>query len=147
MNPKTLNILLADDDIDDRDFFKKALIELPIATKLSTVIDGVELMKLLTSDRFELPDILFLDINMPQKNGMECLFEIRQNEKLKDLPVVMFSTSNAWETINILFKTGVNIYIHKPSDFKQLKQVIFHAIPISTENGFSKTQVKYVLNA
>ena len=147
MNQKILKILLADDDADDREFFAKALYELPLTTKLFTVNDGVELMQLLNNEKFALPDILFLDINMPKKNGMECLFEIRKNEKLNDLGVVMFSTSNSQENIHMLFKTGVNVYIHKPSDFKQLKQVIFHAIPISTENNFSKNQVKYVLNA
>ena len=147
MNQKILKILLADNDADDREFFAKALYDLPITTKLFTVNDGLELMELPDNEKFVLYDKLFLDINMPKKNGLECLFEIRQHEKLNDLCVVMFSTSNSRQNIHMIFKTSVNVYNHKPCDFKQPKQVIFNTIPTSTENNFSKNQVKYALNA
>lgn len=147
MKSKQLNILLADDDTDDCNFFKQALNELSLSTHLTTVHDGVQLMNYLSENSEQLPNILFLDINMPQKNGLECLSEMKQNAKLKDLPVVMFSTSNSWDTINTLFKTGADVYIHKPSDLQQLKQVIHHALPIAAEKKFSKSPLKYVLNA
>ena len=88
-----LNIQLADDDIDDRSFFEKALKEVSISNHLTTVNDGEHLMKYLADNLEQLPNILFLDLNMPRKNGFECLVEIRENEKLKDLSVVIFSTS------------------------------------------------------
>ena len=87
-----LNILLAEDDTDDRFFFDKALSELPIATQLTTVHDGEQLMKYLSENLEQLPDVLFLDINMPRKNGYECMSEIKENKLLKDIFVVMFST-------------------------------------------------------
>ena len=95
----------------------------------------------------KLPDVLFLDLNMPRKNGFECLSEIKRNEKLKDIPVVVFSTSNSPEKINLVFKTGGLVYVHKPGNFSQLKQVILHALPIAVENIFSKGSLKYILNA
>jgi CheY-like chemotaxis protein len=147
MNLKKLNILLADDDIDDCHFFKEALEALPITTELVTVHDGDELISYLTGNTTQLPHVLFLDINMPRKNGFECLTEIKQNEKLKDLPVVMFSTSKAPEKIDILFKTGADVYIHKPSNFSELVQVIHHALPMAAENIFSNGKLKYILNA
>ena len=147
MNVKKLHILLADDDKDDCNFFKEALTELSIAAKLTTVHDGEELMHYLSENIEHLPIVLFLDINMPRKNGLECLREIRRNEKLKDLPVVMFSTSNSWNTTNQLFKSGAHVYIHKPNDFACLKQVIHHAIPLAVEKVFSNTPIKYILNA
>ena len=173
MNLNHLNILLADDDPDDCLFFEHALQELSESTHLTIVHDGEELMGYLTNitavgtvaraenvwaenvlplpdgtQQFApLPDVLFLDINMPRKNGLECLSEIKHNEMLKNLAVVTFSTSNSWETINMLFKSGSNVYIHRPSDFSQLKQVIDHALPIAAENKFSNCKVKYVLNA
>ena len=147
MNRIKLNILLADDDQDDCYFFDKALMELSVSSHLTIVNDGEQLMQLLLNETVELPDVLFLDINMPRKTGTDCLAEIKQHERLKDLPVVMFSTSNAWDKINMLFKTGANVYIHKPNDFTQLKQVIHHALPMSTEKLFPKSQVKYILNA
>ncbi len=147
MNLKNLNILLADDDNDDCMFFKKALGEISVSSQLTIVNDGEKLMNYLTENTDHLPLVLFLDINMPRKNGLECLYEIRQNKKLKDLPVVMFSTTNSWDTIDMLFKGGSNVYIHKPSDFAQLKQVIHHAIPLAAEKIFSNNPVKYILNA
>jgi len=147
MNSKHLNIILADDDIDDCNFFKEALAALPLSTQLKTVHDGVELMDYLVTNEAYLPHVLFLDINMPRKNGFECLSEIKHNEKLKDLPVVMFSTSKSQDNINILFKTGADVYIRKPANFAQLVQVIHHALPMAAENIFSNGKLKYVLNA
>lgn len=147
MNQETIKILLADDDLDDRSFFEEALKQLPISSSLKVVNDGEQLMRMLANETLDLPHVIFLDINMPQKTGVECLVEIKQNERLKSLPVVMFSTSNASDKINMLFKSGAIIYIHKPGDFSQLKQVIHHALPIATEKIFSKNQLKYILNA
>lgn len=147
MNTKTINILYADDDIDDCNFFKDALKALPINTQINTVKDGGELMDYLSDNAEHLPHVLFLDINMPRKNGFECLAEIKQNEKLKDIPIVMFSTSNSKEKISILFKGGANVYVHKPSDFAQLIQVISHALPLAAENIYSSDKLKYILNA
>ena len=144
---KQLNILLADDDIDDCHFFKEALEALPLNTKLEIVHDGDQLMSYLATNEDQPPHVLFLDINMPRKNGFECLSEIKHNDKLKDLPVVMFSTSNAQDKIDILFKTGADVYIRKPANFAQLVQVINHALPIAAENIFSNGKLKYVLNA
>ena len=147
VNFKKLHILLADDDVDDRNLFKKALDAIPVSTDLKTVDDGEQLMQYLSENTKHLPHVLFLDINMPGKNGFECLAEIKQNEKLKDLPVVMYSTANSQDKINILFKTGANIYVRKPSDFSELVQVIYHALPIAAENIFSNGKLKYILNA
>lgn len=147
MTSKHINILLADDDKDDCLFFEQALKELSIAATLKVVNDGEELMQLLTNETEEIPDVLFLDINMPRKTGTECLEEIRKNERLINLPVVMLSTSNDPEKITRHFKIGANVYIHKPNDFSQLKQVIQYALPISTEEIASKSKLKYILNA
>ena len=147
MSIKHLNILLADDDIDDCNFFKNALEELSLSAQLTTVHDGEQLMNYLSENSQHLPHVLFLDINMPRKTGLECLSEIKRDPALKDIPVVMFSTSNSWDTINRLFKSGSHIYIHKPSDFTQLKQVIHHALPIAAEKNLSISPLKYILNA
>lgn len=134
MNPNPqiipLNILFADDDVDDRFFFEKALREIPIASNLTTVIDGEHLMDYLSENIEQLPDVLFLDLSMPRKSGFECLSEIRENIKLNDMPVVMYSTSytsdkNYEESmIDVLFKMGAQGFIRKPGDFAKLKQVI-----------------------
>ena len=147
MDFKKLKVLLADDDIDDCLFFKQALEELSLSTHLSTVNDGEQLMNYLAENSEHLPHVIFLDINMPRKNGLECLAEIKQTKALKAIPVIMFSTSNSWDTINKLFKSGAHVYIHKPNDFAQLKQVIYHALPLAAEKIFSNSPIKYILNA
>lgn len=147
MNTKPISILLADDDIDDCYLFRKALEELPQTTQLSIVNDGTQLMDLLNDETKAFPDVLFLDINMPRKNGIECLAEIKHNKKLKEVSVVMFSTSNSREKIDGLLKTGAHVYIRKPGDFEQLKRTIQHALSMATDITFPNSQLKYILNA
>ena len=125
-----INILLADDDKDDRLFFENALKEITIPTQLKTVNDGEELMDYLGKSLEHLPDILFLDLSMPRKTGYECLSEIKENIKLKDIHVVVFSTSYTRDKVyelnlaNRLFEIGAQNYIRKPGDFKQLRNII-----------------------
>lgn len=147
MELKQLNVLLADDDLDDCVFFKRALTELPLPTQLITVNNGEELMEILVNETSQLPHVIFLDINMPRKNGFECLAEIKNSDRLKDVPVIMLSTSNSRDAMSSLFKTGADIYIRKPGNFDQLKELIHHALPMATEKVFTNSQLKYILNA
>jgi len=135
MIPTKLNLLLADDDLDDCDFFQDVLSDLPIATSLTTVHNGVELMRLLTQKDFELPHALYLDLNMPGKNGFDCLTEIKLQERLKHLPVIIFSTSSDKAVVELLHGKGANYYIRKPAEFSNLKKVILKSLKlISGEN-------------
>lgn len=124
MNSKQLKILLADDDLDDCIFFKEALEELLLSTQLLTLHDGEKLMQHLNNETNEIPDVLFLDLNMPRKNGFECLSEIKLNRKLKHLPVIIFSTSYEQEVVNLLYINGAQYFIRKPSEFSQFKKII-----------------------
>ena len=133
MDNTQYNLLLADDDADDCMFFKEALEELPVASVLTTVNDGVELLHLLTTKSNILPDILFLDLNMPRKTGFECLSEIKLDEKLKQLPVIIFSTSFDHEIVNLLYDMGADYYIRKPGDFTKLKKAIHEALTITAQ--------------
>ena len=105
MSLKHVNILLADDDPDDCLFFKEALSGSMLTTHLTTVPDGEYLMEMLNSTD-AISDVLFLDLNMPRKNGFECLSEIKLNGKLKSLPVIVFSTSFEQEVVNLLYDNG-----------------------------------------
>jgi CheY-like chemotaxis protein len=139
MTEKHYNIMLADDDADDCFFFENALGELQISSTLTIVNDGEQLMQYLTSDTKHLPDILFLDLNMPRKSGFECLAEIKDNEKLKHLYVVVFSTSFPYnkiyekELMNRLLNIGALYYIIKPDNLEKLKQAINQALIIVGE--------------
>lgn len=126
-----IHVLLADDDEDDRLFFKDAFGELKINTVVKTVNDGEELMKYLTRNNHELPHILFLDLNMPFKTGLECLTEIKSMDHLKDIAIAIYSTSASEKEIEETFVQGANIYIKKPSDFNTLKKVLSEVITIN----------------
>ena len=121
-------LLLADDDMDDCLFFQEALEDLRLSTNLTTVSDGVQLMELLNTEGTQLPDALFLDLNMPRKSGFECLAEIKENQALKEIPIVIFSTSLDKDVVNKLYDKGANYYVRKPGDFNILQKVIHEAI-------------------
>ncbi len=127
-------ILLADDDKDDCLLFKDALDELPVHTQLTTVFNSEQLMQLLNKDD-QIHNLLFLDLNMPRKNGFDCLAEIRRNEKLDHLFVITISTSFEQEMVTLLYKNGAQHYIRKPNDFSQLKHLIQTAITLSEKNS------------
>jgi len=135
MNAFVHTLLLADDDSDDCIFFKDALDDLPVSVNLITVKDGVELMQTLSSNTQQLPDILFLDLNMPRKTGFECLSEIKENERLKHLPIIILSTSLDMKVVNSLHDMGAHYYIRKPGEFKQLKKLIHEAILITSKKN------------
>lgn len=140
---KPSNILLADDDPDDRLLFSDVLSEFSRESKLSFAHNGEHLMTMLREGN--LPDVLFLDLNMPLKNGMECLDEIRSDEKLKDLPVVIFSTSSHPGTINRMYEIGAHRYIRKPNDFDGLRQVIRDVLSLDWVNPVKPPKTEFVL--
>lgn len=131
---KQLNILLADDDVDDRAVFIKALQEVPIPTLLSVVNNGEQLMNYLSLNSNNPPDVLFLDLIMPRKSGLECLTEIAENKKLNEMRIVMFSTSYSRgdefenQVRNLFYKKGAAEYIRKSADFGRLKSAIAHSL-------------------
>ena len=141
MKHDILHVLLADDDDDDRLFFKDAIEVVKVKTSVAMVNDGVELMDYLNDSETRLPNLLFLDLNMPRKDGMECLKEIRSNHKLKDLCIAIYSTSSLEKDIEETFIKGANIYIKKPNDFEKLKDVLEKVININWQyhtSGFNK---------
>lgn len=141
MNDNYIKVILADDDEDDRLFFTDAFEELKITTKVSTFNDGVYLMDHLNSADIILPEILFLDLNMPRKSGMDCLKEIRSNDRFKDIAIAIYSTSSSEEDVENTFVLGANIYIKKPNDFKKLKKVLSEIVTINWQyhtNGLNK---------
>lgn len=128
-------ILLADDDLDDCRFFREALESLPISTSEKVVNDGEELMQLLTNTMEKLPQVLFLDLNMPRKSGFRCLTEIKNNARLEKIPVVIISTSYNPSVVDTLYRSGASYYIRKPIGFSQQQELISLAIRLITEKN------------
>jgi len=126
-------IFLADDDSDDREFFADALLEIDRDIILRQAQDGMHLMDDLHAlSSSELPEFIFLDINMPGKSGLECLEEIRNlSGSLKDVNIVMLSTSSDPENIRRALELGATCYAVKPSSFEKLKSLLEQALSAS----------------
>jgi CheY-like chemotaxis protein len=140
-----LHVLLADDDADDRFFFEKVIREFPIPTMLTAVEDGEQLMNYLSKNRDTLPDLIFLDLNMPKKNGLECIEEIKQSEKLKNLPLIIYSTAMDINVVDLLFSTGVLYYIRK-TEIVELRKALHYVLTLLAENKLNKpSREKFVL--
>jgi CheY-like chemotaxis protein len=128
---KSITILLADDDPEDRMLAREALEESRVANKLDMVVDGEDLMDYLhrrgayeSLNGRPLPGLILLDLNMPRKDGREALREIKSDPKLRRIPVVVLTTSRAEEDIYRTYDLGVNSFITKPVTFDQLVEVI-----------------------
>ena len=137
MNLQTLNVALADDDEDDRFLFKEAIDEIKIQTKLSLFTNGQELMDYLNLPNVILPQVDFLDLNMPVKNGIQCLKEIRDNRSLDAMSIAIYSTSSTEKDIEDTFVFGANIYINKPNSFTKLKDAIEKVLQINWQYNTS----------
>ncbi|HET8964311.1 MAG TPA: response regulator [Chitinophagales bacterium] len=140
-------VFLADDDEDDRLFFKDAIKEVSPETELFMVKDGLELMNILHSFPDRMPNVIFLDLNMPVKNGFECLEDIKKDDKLKDLPVVIFSTTLQEDAVNRVYNQGANYFVCKPASFSQLKNVIKRILHIDWLKEFSQpSKEKFIVS-
>ena|SRR5579864_6225646 len=138
MQTDSLHIVLAEDDEDDRAFFKDAIEDVKIKTVVKTVNDGQQLMDYLNNINGALPDVIFLDLNMPRKSGIECLEEIRTSKRFKDISIAIYSTSSSEEDIEQTFIKGANIYIRKPNDFEKLKKAIAQVLSINWQYHTSR---------
>lgn len=125
---KHIEILLVEDNPGDRRLTQEALMESKLMNNLHFVTDGVEAMEYLRKTGLyhnaQTPDIILLDLNLPRKNGLEVLSEIREDPKLKVIPVVVFTSSKAEEDIIKTYDRHANCYIQKPIDFEQFIKVV-----------------------
>lgn len=118
-------IFLADDDEDDRMLFLDAVEELGLPLRVNTAEDGQQLLSALNHAAERLPEIIFLDINMPGKSGFECLEEIRSGRMpFSGVKVIMLSTSSSSENIKRSYELGADYYAVKPRTFQALKDLL-----------------------
>ena len=133
-----LNILLADDSVDEHFLFMHTIKGIDTDVAVKTVSNGVELIKTLTKPEIQLPDLLFLDLNMPLKNGKESLAEIKKNDRLTDLSVIIYSTSDEKRDIDETFALGANLYVRKPQDYLELEETLSRLIYLYRTNGIPR---------
>ena len=133
MKPKTENwdILLAEDDIDDVLTFELAMKEMPFPFILRNAENG-DLLFVLLKER--IPDILFLDILLPCRDGVSCIIEIRKNQDYNHMPVVMFTSMQSPEYIHECFKNGANFYLLKSNSIHELSEKLTKIFSIDWKN-------------
>ncbi|NYA69722.1 response regulator [Flavobacterium sp. MAH-1] len=131
--PQKRNILLSDDDNDDCSLFLEALEEVKCDADVTIARDGVTLMQALDASADEKPEVIFLDLNMPRKNGFECLHEIRKSLVFGQIPIVIYTTSNSSDIIEKVYEEGANLYMTKPSSFSLLKKTLAYVLSLAPE--------------
>ena len=124
-----MNCLFVDDDIDDQEIFSFAVQGLNKPINLVTAGDGLEALEILKADKTYIPDCIFLDLNMPRMNGKECLPEIRKLSWLKDVPIIIYTTSSDERDKTDTRQLGASDFMTKESSIQLLKSAldrIFH---------------------
>lgn len=125
-------ILIVDDDHEDSDFFTEAVNEIDPEIKCWIAKDGKEALSLLTKEMVMPPDYIFLDINMPLMNGRETLIEMKKNTSLRDIPVIMYSTTSDTKEIKSFYELGAYDFLIKPHNFNKLVEALT-SIVVSTK--------------
>lgn len=113
-----MTILLVDDDPDDIEIFTDAIREIDQSITVITAHNGIDALRLLSSDILEKPDHIFLDINMPLMTGIECLEKIKKEHKL-EIPVTIYTTSKHYSEYNRCIQLGAD-FLQKPHDYTSL---------------------------
>ena len=128
---KSAPILIAEDDEEDRELIKDAFDECGLSNDLIFVNDGVELTdylrrlgKYANQQKYPMPGIVLLDLNMPRKDGRQVLSEIKTDPELRKIPVTVLTTSKAEEDVVRSYRLGVNSFIIKPVTFEALVKVM-----------------------
>jgi CheY-like chemotaxis protein len=114
-----MKILYADDDLDDCQLLFEALHQIDPSICCVIVNDGREALEVLRKNS-ELPDYIFLDVNMPVMDGRACLVELKKDKRLQDIPVIIYSTTTNKSEIYKLFELGASDYVRKPNTFEEL---------------------------
>jgi CheY-like chemotaxis protein len=114
-----MTILYADDDAEDRELMSEALSQVDPEISCIAADHGLHAMEIL-EDSDELPDYIFLDVNMPIMNGKETLQKLKKDERYREIPVIIYSTTNNQEEIGELYSLGAATFIRKHNNFERM---------------------------
>jgi len=139
-----ITILLADDDQDDRELFADIIHQVNGPVELILADSGNDLISKMNSWKGNLPHLLFLDLNMPGKDGRICLSEMKMHKSFRDLRVIICSTSSSPDDINFAYEKGADLYIVKPAKFttyftvlkKVLNMFLNEKLPVKDRQKF-----------
>ena len=141
---KGYKFLVADDDADDFLFLKDALEEIAPQVEVAHLDSCLKLVDMMKES--EIPDLIFLDLNMPVLSGRDCMKQIRVHQHWKDVPVIIYSTSKAEKDVNSCQKDGANLYIVKPNSFQSLLNLIRKVMSIDWKNRGVSDKEQFLLH-
>ena len=116
-----LNVLMAEDDKDDFDVLADAISKVPVKVILSRAENGDVLMKLIHE---KIPDLLFLDIILPGRDGRDCIREIRSDKKFDKLPIIVYTSLKDLDTIEFCYRWGSNLFVQKPQTYSEIADIV-----------------------
>lgn len=128
---QTPTLLLIDDDLDDQEIFELAVNEINIAAQCVYADNGFEALELLKNDPSFIPEYIFIDLNMPKMDGKKCLVEIRKISRLKDVPIIIYSTADDEKSLRDTKEMGASKYIVKPTNLPALVNTLAELFKIS----------------
>ena len=154
-NLRSLNILLVEDSPSDVRLIREALKESPIPVQVMVARDGVEAMDCLRQGELGLamrPDLILLDLNLPRKNGREVLAEVKGSPNLRQIPVLVMTSSRSDEDIEQAYALNANCYITKPSDLEDYVNVVrsienFWFLTATLPDNFRRTAITWPARA
>lgn len=114
-------VIIADDDQDDFELLSEAISDLSLKIVIKRAENGEVLLKVL---REKIPNLLFLDIHMPCKDGRDCIREIRTNEKFDNLPIIIYTGSKDYHTIEYCFVNKTDLFVNKPHNYSQITEIV-----------------------
>ncbi len=129
----SLTVFLIDDDEDDISLFHEMLQEVASDARFSSAVNGLEALETLRSSAGSLPQLIFLDLNMPRMNGKECLTELKQDPQLQAIPVIIYSTSSSAHDRAEVTSLGALGMITKPFSLLHLKQMLELIVPATPD--------------
>jgi CheY-like chemotaxis protein len=141
-----IQVLLADDDAEDRAIFQDTLNGTGLNSSLHNFETGTELISFLETTQLPYPNIIFLDLKMPEKDGKQCLREIRANHRFNDIPVIIFTCTAYIEDIKETYEFGANLYVPKnvfiKNNVKALSMILETTL---SKSALSPSKEKFVL--
>ena len=139
-----LHVLMAEGDKDDFDILADAIEKVPVKVILTRAENGDVLMKLIHD---KIPDLLFLDIILPYRDGRDCIREIRSDKKFDNLPIIVYTSIKDLDTIEFCYRWGTNLIVHKPQTYSEIADIIRKIFSVNWKKmQYYPSRNEFVLN-
>ncbi len=139
-----LHVLMAEGDKDDFDILADAIEKVPVKVILTRAENGDVLMKLIHD---KIPDLLFLDIILPYRDGRDCIREIRSDKKFDNLPIIVYTSIKDLDTIEFCYRWGTNLFVHKPQTYSEIADIVRKIFSVNWKKmQYYPSRNEFVLN-